>query len=83
MNQIIKLKYQKFKIRICKKEKLKIHILINYNKDPVRDINSINFACICLANMASTGQKYILYDTFIVYYYMYKYDIISSTIFKI
>ena len=62
---------------------MKRNILINYNIDPVRDIYNINFACICLANMASTGQKYILYDTFIVYYYMYKYDIISSTIFKI
>ena len=62
---------------------MKRNILINYNIDPVRDIYNINWACNCLANMASTSQKYILYNPFIVYYYMYKYDIISSTIFKI
>ena len=42
---------------------------------PVRDINRINFACNCLADMASTGQKYISYNTFVMYIYMYKYDI--------
>ena len=41
----------------------------------VRDINRINFACNCLADMASTGQKYISYNPFVVYNYMYKYDI--------
>ena len=42
---------------------------------PVRDINRINFACNCLADMASTSQKYISYNPFVVYNYMYKYDI--------
>ena len=36
--------------------------------------------CNCLVNIASTGQKYIIYNPLVLYYGMYKYDIIDIVI---
>ena len=44
------------------------------------NINRINLGCNCLVNIASTGQKYIIYNPLILYYGMYKYDIIDIVI---
>ena len=48
----------------------------DYNiRHDVRYIIRINLGCNCLVNIASTGQKYIIYNPLVLYYGMYKYDI--------